>query len=296
MIRITATTWGLCCLALCLLGAARTGSATESEATGAQQAAVPVPPASRLSWSPDAKNLAVVTTDSSIWIIKPPDYKSAKRLTGPVESLGTVQWSPDGRWLLVQGERPSDKRPDYPWGTLWLIDPEGNSPQRDLLPPGSAFTTPGRRWIGNTGWLDKHRVFFSMACGTSCLGHYSVDVNDGTYKIFCIGSGDIEWAPDRTIAVAENYSNGITRQGLGLVLADSGVALATGSTPYQYDRTCKSVFSGGIRTSDTGEIPAFIAWLPDSRRVLYSNGRDDSLRIWDAQTGQRTTLIKGRRP
>ncbi|MGC1191885.1 MAG: hypothetical protein WA861_14925, partial [Candidatus Binatus sp.] len=179
---------------------------------------------------------------------------------------------------------------------LWLLDPEGKSPQRDLLPPGSPFQTPGRRSIGNTEWLDNDRVSFSMACGSSCSGHYSINIKDGTYQIFCIGNGDIEWSPDRKIGAAENGSNGITPQGLGLVAVDSGVTLAAGSTPYQYDRACKSVFSGGIRTSDTGEIPAFIAWLPDSRRVLYSNGRDNSLRIWDTQTGQRTTLIKGRRP
>jgi WD40 repeat protein len=302
MIQIAAIVSGVCCLVMCLLGPARTACASDNDTiywsgsrAGTEQVFGDVPPVSRVSWSPDAKNLVLVTADRSLWIIKPAEHKHPKRLTGPIKSLGAVRWSPDGRWLVVEGQRPSDDRPDYPWGTLWLVDPEGKSPQRDLLPPGTAFKTPGSRWLGNTEWLDNDRVFFSMACGTNCLGHYSVNIGDGRYQIFCIGSGDVEWAPDHKIAVAENYSNGITRDGLGLVTVDSGVALAAGSTPYLYDRSCKSVFSGGPRTDDPGESPAFIAWLPDSRRVLYSNGRDNSLRLWDTQTGQRTTLISGHR-
>jgi WD40 repeat protein len=245
--------------------------------------------------SPDGKSLVLVSADGSLWIIKPPEYSDAKRLTGPIETLGTVQWSPDGRWLLVEGERPSDGRPDYPWGTLWLVYPEGKSPRKDLLPPGTPFKTPGRRWIQNALWLDKDRIFFSMACGTSCLGHYSINVKEGSYQIYCIGSGDIEWAPDRKVGVTENYSNGLTAQGIGLVAAEGGLAIGAGSTPYQYDRACKSVFSGAPRTDGPGEFPSFIAWLPDSRRVLYSNARDGSLRLWDTLTGQRTTLKVGQR-
>jgi WD40 repeat protein len=260
---------------------------------GVEQVYEHLPPLSKISWSPDAKTLILVATDNSLWIIKPPEYTNAKRLTGPIESLSTVQWSPDGQWLVVEGERPSDNRSDYPWGTLWLLDPEGRSPQRDLLPRGSLFKTPGRRWVQNVQWLNKDRVFFSMACGTGCVGHYSVNVKDGSYQIFCVGSGDVEWAPDRTIGVAENYSNGLTPQGLGLVAVQSGVALTAGSTPFQYDRACKSVFSGGPRTDDPGEFPEFVTWLPDSRRVLYSNLKDHSLRLWDTLTGQRTTLIEG---
>jgi WD40 repeat protein len=251
-------------------------------------------PVSRISWSPDAKSLVLVTADRSLWIIKPPDYKNAKHLTGPIESLRTVQWSPDGRFLLVEGERPSDKRPDYPWGTLWLVDPSGKSPQKDLLPPGSPFKTPGRRWIQNAEWLGNDRIYFSMHCGTGCVGHYGINVIDDSYQIFCIGSGQIDWALDREIGVAENYGSGPDPHGLGLVTADSGVALTAGSTPFQYDRACNSVFSGESRTDGPGEFPWFITWLPESRDVLYSNARDGSLRLWDTQTGQRTTLIAGK--
>src|ERR1700719_3318756 len=126
--------------------------------------------------------------------------------------------------------------------------------------------------------------------------HYSIDIKDGSYQIFCIGSGEVVWAPDHKIGVAENYGSGLDPHGLGLVTVQSGVALAAGSTPFQYDRVCKSVFSGGTRTNDLGELPEFITWLPDSRRVLYSNWRDDSLRLWDTETGQRTTLIAGQSP
>jgi WD40 repeat protein len=303
MIRIAAMVSGVCFLVMGFLSTARTACASESDTiywsgsrAGTEQVFGDVPPVSRISWSPDAKNLVLVTADGSLWIIKPAEYKHPKRLTGPIKSLGAVLWSPDGRWLVVEGGRPSDNRPDYPWGTLWLLDPEGKSPRKDLLPAGSPFKTPGTRWIGNTKWLDNDRVFFSMACGTSCLGHYSIDVKNGSYQIFCIGSGDIQWAPDRKIGVAENYSNGVSRQGLGLVTVNSGVTLTAGSTPFQYDRECKSVFSGSGRPNDPAEFPAFITWLPDSRMVLYSNSTDKSLRLWDTQTGQRTTLISGQSP
>lgn len=288
---------------MCFLGPARTARGDESNTTnwsasraGEEQVFEHGSPVSRISWSPDGNKLVLVATDGSLWIIRPLEYKDAKRLTGPIKSLGTVQWSPDGRRLLVEGERPSDKRPDYPWGTLWLVDPEGKSPQKDLLPPGSPFKTPGSRWIQNAEWLDNDRVYFSMHCGTGCVGHYSINVNGDSFQIFCIGSGQIEWAPDRRIGVAENYGSGPDPHGLGLVAANGGVALAAGSTPFQYDRACKSVFSGGGRPNDPSEFPGFITWLPDSRMVLYSNTTDHSLRLWDTQTGQRTTLIAGQRP
>jgi hypothetical protein len=47
-----------------------------------------------------------------------------------------------------------------------------------------------------------------MHCGTGCVGHYSINVKDGSYQIFCIGTGQLEWAPDRKIGVAENYGSG----------------------------------------------------------------------------------------
>jgi hypothetical protein len=298
MIAITSA---VLCLLICLLGSVRRACGQENDTTnwstsraGTEQVYEHVPPVSRISWSPDAKTLILVATDGSLWIIKPPEYK-AKRLTGPIESLSTVQWSLDGQWLVVEGERPSDKRPDYPWGTLWLLDPEGKSPQRDLLPHGSPFSTPGRRWIQDVQWLDKDRVFFSMACGTGCVGHYSINVKDGGYQIFCIGTGQIEWAPDRKIGVTENYGSGPDPHGLGLVTAESGITLGVGSTPFQYDRACKSVFSGGPRSDSPGEVPEFITWLPDSRRVLYSNWKDHSLHLWDTLTGQRTALIPSHR-
>jgi WD40 repeat protein len=302
MIRIAAIVSGVCCLLMSFLSTVSTARASESDTiywsgsrAGTEQVFGDVTPVSRISWSPDIKNLVLVTADGSLWIIKPAEYKHPKRLTGPIKSLGTVQWSPDGRWLMVEGERPSDNRPDYTWGTLWLLDPEGKSPRKDLLPPGSPFKTPGSRWIQSAEWLDKDRVYFSMHCGTGCTGHYSINVNDDSHQIFCIGSGQIEWAPDHKIGVAENNSSGLTPIGLGLVTVDSGVALAAGSSPFQYDRACKSVFSGGPRTDDPGEVPAFITWLPDSRMVLYSNSTDKSLRLWDTQTGLRTTLIAGHR-
>lgn len=302
MVRISAIASGLCCLVMCFLSTVRTACASENDTiywsgsrAGTEQVFGDIHPVSRISWSPDAKNLVLVTADGSLWIIKPAEYKHPKPLTGPIKSLGVVQWSPDGRWLMVQGERPSDEQPDYPWGTLWLLDPEGKSPRKDLLPPGSPFKTPGRRWIQNAEWLGKDRIYFSMHCGTGCTGHYSINVNDDSYQIFCIGSGQIEWAPDRKIGVAENGSNGVSRSGLGLVTVDSGVTLAAGSTPFQYDRACKSVFSGSGRPNDPAEFPAFISWLPDSRMVLYSNSTDKSLRLWDTQTGLRTILIAGHR-
>jgi len=81
---------------------------------GLEQVFEQVPPISRIIWSPDAKSLILVATDGSLRIIKPPKYKNAKRLTRPIKSLGTVHWSPDSRWLVVEGERPSDTRRDSP--------------------------------------------------------------------------------------------------------------------------------------------------------------------------------------
>jgi len=127
------------------------------------------------------------------------------------------------------------------------------------------------------------------------VGHYSINVNDDSYQIFCIGTGQIEWAPDRKIGVAENYGSGPDPHGLGLVAAESGETLTADSLPSEYKRRCESVFSGSGRPNDSSEFPEFITWLPDSRTVMYSNLTDHSLRLWDTQTGQRTTVMPGRR-
>jgi len=149
--QIIAITSRVCCLVMCLLGPARTACGEEKNTTdwSASRASIEqvyeqVLPLSRISWSPNGKSLVLVVTNGSLWIVTPPEYKRARRLTREIHSLDTVQWSPDGRWLMVVGERPSDKVPDYPWGTIWLVDPKGKSPQKDLLPPGSLFQTPGK--------------------------------------------------------------------------------------------------------------------------------------------------------
>ena len=275
------------------IGNALCGDSPPADSSGGgEQVFERLAPLSRIIWSPDRKNLVLVLTDASIWFVRTADPKNAKRLSGPVRSLGDVLWSPDGRWLLVQGERRGDNTPvDYPWGTLWLVDPEGKSPWKDLLPPGSPFQTPGSRWIQQADWLDDTYVHFAMHCGTGCVGHYRIDVKDGSYTIFCIGSGRFAWSPDRKVAVVENRGSGLDPAGLGLVEAASATNMAAGATPFQHDRACKSVFSGGPRTDDPGEFPRFALWLPDSRHVLYSDLRDNSLHVWDTKTGQRTTLI-----
>jgi hypothetical protein len=66
--------------------------------SGVEQIYEHVPPISKINWSPDAKSLILVATDSSLWIIRPPGYAKARRLAGPIESLQRY----DGR-LTVNG-------------------------------------------------------------------------------------------------------------------------------------------------------------------------------------------------
>ena len=66
--------------------------------SGVEQIYEHVPPISKINWSPDAKSLILVATDSSLSIIRPPGYAKARRLTGPIESLQRY----DGR-LTVNG-------------------------------------------------------------------------------------------------------------------------------------------------------------------------------------------------
>jgi len=254
-------------------------------------------PLSQIIWSPDRSGAVLVLTDSSLWMVKDRDPAHAVRLSPPVRSLGDVLWSPDGRRLLVEGERRADNSPvDYPWGTLWLVDPDSKSSWQDLLPPGSPFKTPGRRWIQDANWLGDDHVYFSMHCGTGCVAHYAIDLKQNRYQAFCIGSGQFAWAPNHKIAVAENPGSGPDPIGLGLVTASSAVNMMPGAPLAQYDRLCKSVFSGGPKVTQPGETPKFAAWFDDSRHVLYLNMNDSSLRVWDTQTGARTMLISSATP
>lgn len=254
-------------------------------------------PLSRMVWSPDGQSALLILRDSSLWVVSAKNHGHAELLSRPVRSLGSVTWSPDGRWILVEGERRGDNSPgDYPWDTLWLVAPDGKSPWKDLLPPGSPFKTPGRRQIQDANWLDDDHVYFSMQCGTGCLGHYDIDIKKNRYQIFCIGSGQFAWAPNHQIAVAENPGSGPDPIGIGLVTASSAVNIGSGDTPFQYDRACKSVFSGGPKVTDPGETPRFAAWLDDGRHVLYVNTNDFSLHVWDTESGARSLLIPSSGP
>ena len=253
-------------------------------------------PVAEMSQSPSGKYLAILTKDQSLWISRAPDFVDRQLSMGPDRYPCGVRWSPDSRWLLVEGGRIGDEGPpNYIWGTLWLVDPDGKASARDLLPPGSPFATPGARVIEDAIWLDNHLIYFSMHCGSGCVGHYAVDVNDGGYKIFCTSSGQFAWAPNREVAVSENYGSGPSPIGLGLVDSSSAGALARTARSLHAEE-CKSVFSGGYGGDDPASIPGFVAWLADSRHVIYRDGKDRSLHIWDTQTGDRRTVLSDSGP
>ena len=174
------------------------------------------------------------------------------------------------------------------WDTIWLLDLNGAPIEKDLLPPGSPFQTPGSRALEISTWLSDGRIVFSMHCGTGCVAHYAVNAADGGYQMFCVGKGPLYWAPDGKKAVIENDSSGPDAQGPGLVDASSATKLPPGEIPF---RACKSTFEGDGRADDPRDFPRFKKWYPDSRHVLYSDLTHGTAKVWDTVTGQRTTLM-----
>jgi hypothetical protein len=164
-------------------------------------------------------------------------------------------------------------------------------PEKDLLPPGSPFVAAARRSLDGIEWLNHHQIAFAMACGTGCLGYYTVNADDGRYEILCIGRGDLFWRADHTKAVIENEGGG-GMQGLGIVQLSNAVPLNPGESAFQYDRECKSAFEGETRLDWPGEYPEFNGWFPDGQRVLYSEEKKLNLRVWDTQNGVRSTLFR----
>jgi hypothetical protein len=248
---------------------------------------IPHKRAARLSWSPNSANLLAFTEDGSCWLARAPDFAVETHLTDGNRPIDNIIWSPDGNRALFAGERPADDNPRNTWETIFVLEMQPSPHEKDLLPVGSPFRSPGRRTLVAIEWLDNQRVFFSLHTGTGYEDHYIVDESDLHYGLLCMGRGPLQWLFDHSIAVAENH--GADEEGLGLIEASSYLPLEPNQPLY---RECKSSFQGSSRVLDSGESPNFDGWFPNERRVLYTNSKAPALRIWDTLTGARSTLIE----
>ena len=118
-------------------------------------------PVDQLLWAPGDKYLIVLTKEGRFWIVSAPEFNDRRSLTGIYRDVKGLVPSPDGHWLVFDGERAGGFGPGgYRRESLWLLDARAHDAEKDLLPPGAPFRKSGSSGIQALAWLDDDRIFF----------------------------------------------------------------------------------------------------------------------------------------
>lgn len=244
------------------------------------------------SWSPDGKRLAYAA-DDGIWSIEAPGFDRPRRLIrkgrGEDHPIEQILWSPDGQKLAFVSSRPGDD-----WTTIWLAEADG-SRIRDLLPPGSPFTSPGVRSVEISAWLSNREIAFAEHSGTGSLDFHRIHGESGAFQNLCTGEvdGGYDWAPAKGRAILEMHLGS-----LGLV---EGKSTKPASSKPVFKR-CRTILQGcTIKEGKLqGEEYHFSDWSPDGKQFLYMGwtcGKKPAteskvhLYLWDLGRGSRQRLL-----
>jgi WD40 repeat protein len=210
-----------------------------------------------LAWSLDAGRLAVGSSQGDIRIQAAAGGQEAGVLRGHTGQVRAVAWRPDGQ-VLASCARDS---------TVKTWDVVGRRVLREWTVPGDAvndlaWSPDGRRLAGA---LDNTRlVVWDAASGRELTG--TGREQDHDFKV-------VAWSPDGKYLAGGSWS--AFRELNGMVKV--------------YDAaTCRLV----ARMPGHYRLVLALAWAPDSRR-LVSAGADNTIKVWDALTGEEVLTLRG---
>jgi TolB protein len=155
------------------------------------------------------------------------------RTLGDATALSAFDWSPDGRRLLYED---ADK------GGIWLIDADGLSEAKELLPSGHPT-----EWSPDGEWI----AYFDGPDGASSI--YRIRLDGSPAEMLTDGGGDFSpsWSPDGTqIAFVSSRDGNLE---LYVMSADG---------------------SGVQRLTDDPAPDDIGRWSPDGTQIAYVSYRD----------------------
>jgi len=160
------------------------------------------------AWSPDGKQIAVAGLKdgwSDIYIVNLED-ESLRRITNDPYDEKHLDWSPDGKWLVVSSDRPKadltfDGKMDFPFGQydIYLIRPDGSDVRR--------VTTSEVNDLHPTWGPDsKHVAFVSNRTGVGNIYIAHIDSSNAHPITNLLSSvQNIDWSADGKKMVFNTY-------------------------------------------------------------------------------------------